>query len=401
MAAPKLKRIKIGDWQQLFDDTHQTPYYVNSKTGISQWERPSCFPAFLSTSDALQPEIGAELSPVHKYIKTPMEVYQEQLLKRPARVQVDPSEIKKYNVEGTQEYNIWYDRYTGDHWKNNVDKELSETKCDMVRDCGKTKADKWDPEGTKHFFCIYFAKGRCSLGAECTFFHRIPTERDASRFDNSYDCFGRQRFNEHRQDRGGTGAFLDDCKTLYVGGIGSSDNESAIWRGFGEWGTPKKINIVKRLNIAFVSYNNRLNAEFAKQAMAGQALDGKELLNIRWAYEDPNPKAQAEKLADWTDDVLSAAEQRGLLEQETDSKRRRLDAYPGQAIGYYPLTVDERAAASVCETKGIGPSTAQQLQEQEAAEKVSTDWDTLDNILNEVDKVNSQKAPSPVTQAPV
>lgn len=63
---------------------------------------------------------------------------------------------------------------------------------------------------------------------------------------------------------------MDDCKTLYVGGIGSSDNESALWRAFGEWGTPKKINIVNRLNIAFVSYNNRLNAEFAKQAMAGQ-----------------------------------------------------------------------------------------------------------------------------------
>lgn len=67
--------------------------------------------------------------------------------------------------------------------------------------------------------------------------------------------------------------------------------------------------------------------------MYQQALDEKELLNIRWAYEDPNPKSQNEKLADWTDQVLTAAEQRGLLEHESDPKRRRLDAYPGQAVG--------------------------------------------------------------------
>ena len=41
-----------------------------------------------------------------------------------------------------------------------------------------------------------------------------------------------------------------------------------------------------------IRYNSRLNAEFTKQAMAGQALDGKELLNVRWAHDDPSPKVQ-------------------------------------------------------------------------------------------------------------
>jgi RNA recognition motif-containing protein len=76
---------------------------------------------------------------------------------------------------------------------------------------------------------------------------------------------------------GGTGSFTSDCCTLYVGGLGSDHDsvESSLWRAFAEWGTPKKINVITRLNIAFVTYNNRLNAEYAKQAMAGQALDGK------------------------------------------------------------------------------------------------------------------------------
>lgn len=116
MWATRVKRIKIGDWQQQFDDTHQTPYYVNIKTGVSQWERPACFPDLSRGPLESQPEVDVES--VHKFIKTPMEVYQEQLLKRPARVQIDPSEMKKYHIEGTQEYNIWHDRYMGDHWKN-------------------------------------------------------------------------------------------------------------------------------------------------------------------------------------------------------------------------------------------------------------------------------------------
>ena len=31
-------------------------------------------------------------------------------------------------------------------------------------------------------------------------------------------------------------------------------------------------------------------AEFAKEAMTNQTLDGKEILTIKWANEDPNPR---------------------------------------------------------------------------------------------------------------
>lgn len=45
--------------------------------------------------------------------------------------------------------------------------------------------------------------------------------------------------------------------------------------------------------VAFVTYTNEANAQFAKEAMAHQSLDHSEILNVRWATQDPNPVAQA------------------------------------------------------------------------------------------------------------
>lgn len=56
------------------------------------------------------------------------------------------------------------------------------------------------------------------------------------------------------------------------------------------------LSIVRVLNsrgVAFVTYSNEANAQFAKEAMAHQSLDHNEILNVRWATVDPNPMAQA------------------------------------------------------------------------------------------------------------
>lgn len=45
--------------------------------------------------------------------------------------------------------------------------------------------------------------------------------------------------------------------------------------------------------MGFVTYSNEANAQFAKEAMAHQSLDHNEILNVRWATQDPNPAAQA------------------------------------------------------------------------------------------------------------
>ena len=44
--------------------------------------------------------------------------------------------------------------------------------------------------------------------------------------------------------------------------------------------------------MAFVTYVSELSAQFAKEAMACQSLDNDEILNVRWATEDPNPTSK-------------------------------------------------------------------------------------------------------------
>lgn len=65
--------------------------------------------------------------------------------------------------------------------------------------------------------------------------------------------------------------------------------------------------------VAFITYSNEANAQFAKEAMAHQSLDHSEILNVRWATADPNPMAQRR-------------EARSIEEQAAEAVRRALPA---------------------------------------------------------------------------
>ena len=52
------------------------------------------------------------------------------------------------------------------------------TRCSVERDAGYTKASLSDNDAEHHYFCVFFARGCCHLGPECTFLHRIPTPAD-------------------------------------------------------------------------------------------------------------------------------------------------------------------------------------------------------------------------------
>lgn len=65
--------------------------------------------------------------------------------------------------------------------------------------------------------------------------------------------------------------------------------------------------------MGFITYTNEANAQFAREAMAHQALDNDETLNVRWATADPNPMAQAR-------------EARRVEEQAAEAIRRALPA---------------------------------------------------------------------------
>lgn len=101
-------------------------------------------------------------------------------------------------------------------------------------------------------------------------------------------------------------------RTIYVGRIHVSDDiEEIVARHFAEWGQIERTRVLNTRGVAFITYSNEANAQFAKEAMAHQSLDHSEILNVRWATADPNPMAQAR-------------EARSIEEQAAEAVRRAL-----------------------------------------------------------------------------
>ena len=113
---------------------------------------------------------------------------------------------------------------------------------------------------------------------------------------------------------GGVGSFQRQNRTLYVGRIHVTDDiEEVVARHFAEWGQIDRIRVLTGRGVAFVTYSNEANAQFAKEAMSHQSLDHEEVLNVRWATVDPNPLSQKR-------------EARRLEEQAAEAVRRALPA---------------------------------------------------------------------------
>ncbi|KAK9448750.1 uncharacterized protein V1518DRAFT_418096 [Limtongia smithiae] len=227
---------------------------------------------------------------------------------RPARSQVDPSKLKDRPPQQTGTvFNIWYNKWSGG---DREDKYASQTKadgrCNVARDSGYTKADNIPGS----YFCLYFARGLCPNGKSCNYLHRLPTVTDL--FNPNVDCFGRDKRADYRDDMGGVGSFMRPNRTIYIGRIYVSDDiEEVVARHFAEWGDIERIRVLNSRGVAFVTYVNEANAQFAKEAMAHQSLDHSEVLNVRWASVDPNPLAKAR-------------EQRNMEEQAAEAVRRML-----------------------------------------------------------------------------
>ena len=184
----------------------------------------------------------------------------EQFLKRPARKQVEWIAANRSRREGNNEYNIWYGRWVGDNWSYGMEQgEPATTRCNVARDAGYTRADKAAAEGKEAWFCIHFARGCCAKGSSCEYFHRIPIPADLRNIKLDRDCFGRERFGDHRKDMGGSrveaqlsgvvGSINDACRTLYVAGLKRLDGydlKEAITRHFSEFG---EIELVDRKSV--------------------------------------------------------------------------------------------------------------------------------------------------------
>ncbi|KAG5440004.1 hypothetical protein PCK2_000696 [Pneumocystis canis] len=211
--------------------------------------------------------------------------------RKPARRQVEGREKtgELMPPQTGQVFNIWYGKWAGgDKEDKYINKNKSETRCNIKRDSGYTKGDKI--KGA--YFCLFFARGSCSDGPDCTFLHRLPNVHDI--YSPNVDCFGRDKHSDYRDDMGGVGSFMRQNHTLYCGRIHVTDDiEEIVARHFSEWGEVERIRVLNSRGVAFITYVNEANAQFAKEAMAHQSLENNEVLNVRWATQDPNPVSQA------------------------------------------------------------------------------------------------------------
>jgi len=232
---------------------------------------------------------------------------------KPARKQVKAGDVVKTEaVQTGKEYNIWYNKWAGgDREDSYSNKTKSQTRCNIKRDSGLTRANT---TGMK-YVCIFFARGCCPYGWECEYRHTLPDSTDTLP-DSSKDCFARDKFADYRDDMGGVGSFNRQNRTLYIGRIKETGNgqetEEVVTRHFREWGTIERIRVLQYRSVAFVTYVSEFHAQFAKEAMACQSLDNDEILNVRWATEDPNP-------------VQKVAEKRRLEDMGQEAIKARMD----------------------------------------------------------------------------
>ena len=368
-------------WQEVVDPTTYQIYYHNSATNETQWERPAEMGAApMATGWFGRGQAGGVAAQLFAEEN-------ERYLGRPARQQKEFIDKSNYHTEGADEYNIWFGRYNGarDFTKN---REAATDRCVLATDAGRTKGDKVVGRTRgRTSFCLQFARGMCMKGDECDNFHRVPTPEDDAGTDELYDVFGRQRFKTHRDDMDGVGSFANPCRTLYVAGLlrerykTNKDFEEACWRHFGEWGELENCNVIHRISTAFPRYRLRTSAEFAKEAMARQQLDQGEVLNVKWAHDDPNPVAREAIERANRDAVFSILQARGISMESAqfnypsnyampDQKRAKLEngtdvTAAAPALAYPDTSTQYKAQAAQAQYQAQQQMQMQQLQQQE------------------------------------
>lgn len=233
--------------------------------------------------------------------------------KKSARIQVDAAVLDQDDKpqQTGNTFNIWFHNWgSKDSYQTK-----SPYKVNVKRDSGYTKADKIP----NSFICLFFARGCCHKGKKCEYLHRLPDiTKDC--FAGTKDCFGRDKFSDYRDDMGGVGNLLKENRTLYVGKLLMSETqnmEALLSETFGEFGRIERIRLILNKNCAFVNYENEWNAQFAKEAMAHQSLVKDEVLNLRWANDDPNPQAKVRNIKAKQKEAIEAIKK--ILKTDTDT----------------------------------------------------------------------------------
>eukprot|EP00928_Gymnodinium_smaydae_P046621 TRINITY_DN31069_c1_g1_i1.p1 TRINITY_DN31069_c1_g1~~TRINITY_DN31069_c1_g1_i1.p1 ORF type:complete len:446 (+),score=79.29 TRINITY_DN31069_c1_g1_i1:79-1338(+) len=282
-------------WVRFAEAQSGATFFFDVATGERCWEDPDpvgqhcCFPIFAG-------EVGSASNVSTGDMLAPQAADCDVWRTRPARLQKAHEPGKVSYTEGDEDYNVWYGKYENNRF-DKKDREPAPFRCDPDMDAGWTEADKPGAQATA--FCLFFAQGCCTRGAECTYYHHVPSLAEANEVDVAHDIFGRLRFGSHRDDMQGVGSFNSDCQTLYVGDLNFDRKaadavqqvEAMIWKEFGVWGPIQEVRLIVPKAMAFVRYTYRAAAEFAKVAMASQSLGKARMLCVRWSFDDGNRRA--------------------------------------------------------------------------------------------------------------
>lgn len=232
-----------------------------------------------------------------------------------ARLQVDPESIPDDDKppQTGSVFNVWYLKWSGGDSSSNPYTKLN-FRVNIKKDSGYTKAKH------SNYICLFFARGCCYLGKNCPYLHRLPTSEDY--FMPTQDCFGRDKTSEYKDDMSGVGSFKKINKTLYIGGLTKTNNsniQNILTKHFEEFGNIEKIKILFNKNCAFITYKLEYQAQFAKEAMQNQSILGDDILNIKWANEDPDPNSQKQKQNALEDEALNTVKKL-LNDKSKDNK---------------------------------------------------------------------------------
>ncbi len=352
-------------WQTHYDPHYSRNFYYNPFTNESVWELPENAKTTESENyNKIKEKVEEDKKEKRKIekdekiekknkIKNPLLSYQEiesipekdlqtlleykafkssqlsEWMSRPARQQVKDTRKETAYIEGNYDYNIWYDKYLTDR-KEEKEKIPAEHKCIPSLDTGYTRADKQEKNGSS-YFCLFFAKGCCSEGVNCRYYHRVPTFEECEKIENARDIFGRSRFYSPLKDNGGIGVFTKECRTIYVFDLKKVETKNPvkdmvriIYENFSPWGEIENINYIHVKSSCYIKYSHRCFAEFAKEAMMRQSLVGEEILSINWAYDESD--LEMKKIREREEDNLFVgAVQRQAVEYGLNDSKEKYD----------------------------------------------------------------------------
>merc|ERR1712150_442785 len=180
--------------------------------------------------------------------------------------------------------------------------------------------------------------------------------------------------------------------------------EQQLWDHFGTWGEVVQVRVIPAKAIGFVRYTYRAAAEFAKVAMANQRMGLAMCIQVKWALDDPNPRAIKQRRIEAQDMVNAAVDDKIALLglSEIDLTSFALANQPkdiSQPTVPYPNTDAQYPVRKELHEKikqVHGPVTKAEVEAEENHTKAVANIDRMNIVLARIDAMyNSGEIEAP------